>query len=51
MKLSEFMEEEMSRLKLFHMWYLEERLKDPESYPYEMDAGEWDEALLTFTGE
>lgn len=49
--LSQFIDEEKKTLKRFEEWWLEQRKKNPESFPLEFEDGNeggWFDQLMAF---
>ena len=48
MTLDEYIEYEKNNIDKFKQTWLEGQKKNPDQYPAEMEAGEWDEQLRAF---
>jgi hypothetical protein len=51
MKLDEYLAEQRAALNAFEKYWLAENSHDPESYPLEMGAGDWNEQVGFFLAE
>jgi hypothetical protein len=50
MNIEEFIKDQMEMLKEFQQEWELGKERNPEHYPEELDAGEWDEQLRAFMG-
>jgi len=48
MTLDEFMAEEHDRLDAFEQFWRDGMRDDPDAFPNDLGAGDWDEALMIF---
>ena len=48
MTLDKFLEEQQRSLEQFAVWWADQHEVDPEGWPLEMGAGDWDEQWTMF---